>query len=91
MVRLQQNIEELKTESGQDTDEEKVRFIYNIKHVLYLSFLKGREKTQIFWSAWILCVSTGEEPADRQTVQHRQRETAEDPPAHGNSFIQQTR
>uniref|UniRef100_A0A671TW51 Coiled-coil domain-containing protein 93 n=1 Tax=Sparus aurata TaxID=8175 RepID=A0A671TW51_SPAAU len=35
MVRLQQNIEELKTESGQDTDEEKVRlpgFIYNIKH-----------------------------------------------------------
>ena len=30
----------------------------------------------------------GEEPADRQTVQLRQRETTEDPSAHGNYFTQ---
>lgn len=31
-----------------------------------------------------VCVVPGEEAADRQTVPCRQRETAEDPPAHGN-------
>lgn len=42
-----------------------------------------------------MCFSTflpffpGEEPADRQTVQHRQRETPEDPSAHGKDLLQQ--
>jgi len=79
MARLQQNIEELKAASGQDTEEEKVG-AQSVQHIWCLSF-------EIKHKAFILLLLlSGEEPADRQTVQHGPREAPEDPSAHGNFF-----
>lgn len=75
-MRLQQSIEELRAVSGQDSEEEKVGSdpprSTRLGHVTVLN------------TDWLCLCCPGEEAADRQTVQRGQRETAEDPPAHGD-------
>lgn len=75
MTRLQQSIEELKMESGDEGDDKKVSITFTAAPsvLIYVSHSNP------------LCMSVGDESVDRSAALCRQRKAAEDSSAHGEA------